>query len=149
MNIFSKLKIFTFVSLAFAIPFSVALTNILIVLFSFFWIIEGGFKNKFNIIISHKWLISIFTLIILYFIGLIYGESHGDAQYVLKRALLLLFFVPVIASNFSEDIYRKSIKFFLAANLVSALAAIAINFNVINPFFSDPINFSFFEIQLS
>ena len=35
MNIFSKLKIFTFVFLAFAIPFSVALTNILIVLFSF------------------------------------------------------------------------------------------------------------------
>jgi len=154
MNIFSKLKIFTFVSLAFAIPFSVALTNILIVLFSFFWIIEGGFKNKFNIIISHKWLISIFTLIILYFIGLLYGESHGDAQYVLKRALLLLFFVPVIASNFSEDIYRKSIKFFLAANLFSALAAIAINFSVIDSFFSTPsisafLKYNYHNILLS
>ena len=137
MNIFSKLKIFTFVFLAFAIPFSVALTNILIVLFSLLWIIEGGFKNKFRIIVSYKWLISIFILIILYFIGLIYGQFHGDAQYVLKRALLLLFFVPVIASNFSEDIYRKSVKFFLAANLVSALAAIAINFKVIDPFFSE------------
>ena len=154
MNIFSKLKIFTFVSLAFAIPFSVALTNILIVLFSFFWIIEGGFKNKFNIIISHKWLISIFTLIILYFIGLLYGESHGDAQYVLKRALLLLFFVPVIASNFSEDIYRKSVKFFLAANLFSALAAIAINFSVIDSFFSTPsisafLKYNYHNILLS
>lgn len=154
MNIFSKLKIFTFVFLAFAIPFSVALTNILIVLFSLFWIIEGGFKNKFRTILSHKWLISIFILIILYFIGLIYGQFHGDAQYVLKRALLLLFFVPVIASNFSEDIYRKSVKFFLAANLVSALAAIAINFNIIDPFFSDPsisafLKYNYHNILLS
>ena len=137
MNIFSKLKIFTFVSLAFAIPFSVALTNILIVLFSFFWIIEGGFKNKFNIIISHKWLISILILVILYFFGLTYGQFHNDATYVLKRIFLLLFFIPIYTSHFSKNIYEKSINIFLLTNLISALVAIALNFKLIDPFFSD------------
>ena len=138
MNYVSVLKRFSFLLLAFAIPFSVALTNILIVLFSFLWIIEGDFKNKYRIIISHKWLISIFVLIILYIIGLMYGQFHTDAKYVLKRAFLLLFFVPIVTSNFSKDIYNKSIHIFLLSNLLAALFAIAINFKIIEPFFNNP-----------
>ena len=46
MNIVLKLKDFAFILLAFAIPLSVALTNILIILFSLIWIIEGEFMKK-------------------------------------------------------------------------------------------------------
>ena len=109
MKIVSNLKDFTFVLLAFAIPLSVALTNILIGFFVFLWIFEGDFKRKFNKLKNTKWLLSILILTLLYLIGLVYGEFHSDYIYVLKRVLLLLFFIPVITTSVSDSTYKKSI----------------------------------------
>ena len=137
MKIVSNLKDFTFVLLAFAIPLSVALTNILIGFFVFLWIFEGDFKRKFNELKNTKWLLSILILTLLYLIGLVYGEFHSDYIYVLKRVLLLLFFIPVITTSVSDSTYKKSIFLFLTANLISAITALLINFEIISPLFSD------------
>ena len=76
MNIIPKLKNFTFVLFAFAIPFSVALTNILIVLFTFLWIIEGRFIEKLNKIKSTYWIGSLILIAALYLIGLLLSLIH-------------------------------------------------------------------------
>ena len=134
----SNLKDYIFILFAFAIPLSVALTNILIILFTLLWIIEGKFQNKLRIIKSNYWIFSIFILAILYLIGLTYGEFHSDAIYVFKRVLLLLFFIPIYTSKLSMYVYKKSIIFFIASNLISASIAILINMEFINPLFSKP-----------
>ncbi len=136
MKIISNLKDYIFILFAFAIPFSVAITNILIVVFTLLWIFEGKFQNKLKIIKSNYWIFSIFILAILYLIGLTYGEFHSDAPYVFKRVLLLLFFIPIYTSKLSMYVYKKSIIFFVAANLISALYAILINMDFVNPLYS-------------
>ena len=135
MNIVLKLKDFAFILLAFAIPLSVALTNILIILFSLLWIIEGDFMKKIFRTSSTNWFVSILLLSFLYLLGLTYGDYHSDHFYVLKRILLLFFFIPVLTSRLSKETINKSINFFLFANLLAASVALLINFNVIPSFF--------------
>lgn len=135
MNRISDLKNFIFILLGASIPTSVAFTNILIGLFSFIWIIEGDFVGKFKIIKSTKWIYSLLALVILYLFGLLYGEYHSDYHYAIKRVLLLLFFIPIITSNFSSITIIYSVHAFLLANLIAALIAISINHNLIPPLF--------------
>ena len=137
MNIVSKLKNITFVLFAFAIPFSVALTNILIVIFTFFWLTEGRFIEKIKKIKSANWIGSLVLIIILYLIGLLNGNFHADSVYVLKRVLILLFFVPIYTSDISLKNCKIAIHVFLATNLVAAFTAILINFELIQPIFSN------------
>ncbi len=137
MKIISNLQNLTFVLLALAIPLSVALTNILIVFFVVLWIFEGDFKRKFNKLKNTKWLLSILILALLYLLGLVSGEFHSDYTYVLKRVLLLLFFIPVVTTSLSDSTYKTSIFLFLIANLISAITALLINFEIISPLFSD------------
>jgi len=117
MNIVFRLKELTFIFLAFAIPFSVALTNILIVIFTLLWLIEGDFKNKLLKTSSSKWFVSIFILAILYLVGMFNGEYHSDLFYVIKRVLLLLLFIPVLTSRLSKLTIEKSIYVFLFTNI--------------------------------
>ncbi|MBL6873980.1 MAG: O-antigen ligase family protein [Flavobacteriales bacterium] len=137
MNRISDLKNFFFILLGASIPTSVAFTNILIGLFTFIWIIEGDFVEKFKIIKSTKWIYSLLALVILYLFGLLYGEYHSDYHYAIKRVLLLLFFIPIITSNFSSITIRYSVHGFLFANLIAALIAISINHNLISPLFQN------------
>ena len=137
MNIIFRLKELTFIFLAFAIPFSVALTNISIVIFTLLWLIEGNFKNKYKKLKNTKWIISIIILTLLYLIGLIYGEFKVDSLYVLKRVLLLLFFIPLISSEFKKSTYKNSIFAFLLANFLAAIFAVGINYDLITPISSN------------
>ena len=137
MKIISNLQSLTFVLLALAIPLSVAVTNILIVFFVVLWIFEGDFKRKFNKLKNTKWLLSILILALLYLLGLVSGEFHSDYTYVLKRVLLLLFFIPVITTSLSDSTYKTSIFLFLIANLISAITALLIYFEIISPLYSD------------
>ena len=137
MNIIPKLKNFTFVLFAFAIPFSVALTNILIVLFTFLWIVEGRFIEKLNKIKSTYWIRSLILIAALYLIGLLNGDFHSDSIYAIKRVLLLFFFIPIYTSDISLKNCNRAIHVFLVTNFFAALAAISINFEFIQPFFSD------------
>jgi len=151
MKIISNLQSLTFVLLALAIPLSVAVTNILIVFFVVLWIFEADFKRKFNKLKNTKWLLSILILALLYLLGLVSGEFHSDYIHVLKRVLLLLFFIPVITTSLSVltiqfpvintslsvSTYKTSIFLFLIANLISAITALLINFEIISPLYSD------------
>ena len=136
MNIVFRLKELTFIFLAFAIPFSVALTNILIVIFTLLWLIEADFKNKLLKTSSSKWFFSIFLLTILYLVGMFNGEYHSDLFYVLKRVLLLLLFIPVLTSRLSKLTIEKSIYVFLFTNFLAAAIAVLINLDIIQPLFS-------------
>ena len=144
MNRISDLKNFFFILLAVSIPTSVALTNIIIGIFTFIWLIEGGFAKKIQIIKSVKWIRSLLILITLYLVALFYGEYHADNQYVIERVLLWLFFIPIITSNFNSSTIKFSVYVFLIINLISAILAICINYNLISPLFENNRSISAF-----
>ncbi len=56
-----------FILLGITIPTSIAITNMIIGLLAFSWILEGNFKNKYNVIKSSKWILFVFALIWRFF----------------------------------------------------------------------------------
>ena len=137
MNRISNLKNFFFILLGFSIPISVAFTNILIVAYSLTWIFEGDFPKKIKEIKSVKWISSLLLLISFYFLGMLYGDMHNDYIYVIKRVLLLLFFIPIVISELKPKTYILALHSFLISNLTSAIVAVGINYDFINPIFDN------------
>tara|TARA_B100001250_G_scaffold85675_1_gene70767 strand:- start:3002 stop:4186 length:1185 start_codon:yes stop_codon:yes gene_type:complete len=127
------LQQYLFISLGFFIPISIAISNIIIGLLVFCWILEGGFKIKFHTIKSLKWLLALFALIGLYLIGLFWGENHVDAAWQFQRLALLLLF-PILATiRIHQNTIKNGAIAFLSATLCSAIFAILINNNLISP----------------
>ena len=137
MNRISNLNDFFFILLRFSIRISVSSTNILIVVYSLTWIFEGDFQKKIKEIKSVKWISSLLLLISFYFLGMLYGDMHNDYSYVIKRVLLLLFFIPIVISELKPKTYILALHAFLISNLTSAIVAVGINYDFINPIFDN------------
>ena len=67
-----------FILLGVFIPTSIAITNFILALLALCWIFEGNFKSKFEHIKSSKWVISVFALIGLYGLGLLWGGNKDS-----------------------------------------------------------------------
>ena len=117
--------------LAFFMPISVFITDVLIFLISAVWLFEGRLLHKWNIIKSSNWMLSILILIILYVLALSWGRHHSDADWVLEKTALLLF-LPIL---YSLNLNNKKLKImsvaFLASMTFSSIIAILINVNVL------------------
>ena len=133
MNLLNNLKNIVFVLLAFTIPVSVAFTNVFLVVFLIVWLLEGDFIRKIHVFKSNKWLWSVLVLTIMYFLGLMYGHNHNDANYVLQRVSLLLMFIVFTTAEIRQKSYHYALTLFLFTNLISAAVAILINNEIIQP----------------
>ena len=131
-KLIERIKHYLLILLAVFIPTSIGLTNIIIVLLSLCWIIEGNYKIKRDIIKTTKWLVPMFALIVLYALGMFWGGPHLNAGFQFQRLSLLLFF-PVLISTFNnQKTIRYSAIAFLATNFISAFLAILINIGIIS-----------------
>ena len=72
---------FLFVLLGVFIPTSIAITNLIVGLLAICWLLEGDFKSKFDVIKSSKWMLSIFSLIVLYALGVLWCDQHLNAKW--------------------------------------------------------------------
>ena len=96
-KVISKIQQLLFVLIGISIPTSIAITNLIVGLLALCWIFEGNFKAKFECIKSSKWMLSIFALIGLYGLGMLWGNNHLNADWQFQR-LALLFVFPVLAT---------------------------------------------------
>ena len=94
-RVVNKAQQVLFILLGITIPTSIAITNLVIGLLALCWIIEGDFKNKFKAIKASKWILSVFALIALYGLGMLWGNTHLNANWQFQRLALLLVF-PVL-----------------------------------------------------
>ena len=133
MNLLNNLKNIVFVLLAFTIPVSVAFTNVFLVVFLIVWLLEGDFIRKIHVFKSNTWLWSVLVLTIMYFLGLMYGHNHNDANYVLQRVSLLLMFIVFTTAEIRQKSYHYALTLFLFTNLISATVSILINNEIIEP----------------
>ena len=133
MNLLSDFKSFIFILLGFSIPISVGFTNVLIILFLVLWIIEGRFFEKFFSFKSSNWMCSLVVLVFIYLLSFFHSDNHDDSLYVFKRLALLLFFIPLVTSKFSQLTFKYAVLAFLLTNLLSAILAIGINYDIIQP----------------
>lgn len=117
--------------LAFFMPISVFITDLLIFTISFIWLFQGELKNKWQIISSSKWMLSVLALFFLYLLGLLWGNYHSNATWILEKTALLLFLPILYSSNFSKKTIRNSVIAFISSMTISSILAILINFKII------------------
>jgi len=122
-----------FILLGVFIPTSIAITNFILALLALFWIFEGNFKSKFEHIKSSKWVISVFALIGLYGLGLLWGGNHLNAEWQFQRLALLLIFPVLLSMELKQKTIKRAVIAFLGTAFISALAAILINNKIILP----------------
>ena len=132
-KLISKVQQFLFVLLGVFIPTSIAITNLIIGLLALCWILERNFKAKFDIIKSSIWMISIFLLIGLYVLGLLWGDQHLNANWQFQRLALLFIFPILMTMKLKQNTIERAVFAFLGTTFISALLAIAINNNIISP----------------
>ena len=128
-----RIQQFLFILLGVFIPTSIAITNLIIGLLAFCWIIERNFKAKFEVIKSSKWMFAVFALIGFYALGMLWGGQHLNAGWQFQRLALLLVFPVLITMNLKQKTIKRAVFAFLGTAFISALAAIAINNNIISP----------------
>tara|TARA_B110000003_G_C16654068_1_gene535611 strand:- start:5672 stop:6856 length:1185 start_codon:yes stop_codon:yes gene_type:complete len=122
-----------FILLGVFIPTSIAITNFILALLALCWIFEGNFKSKFEHIKSSKWVISVFALIGLYGLGLLWGGNHLNAEWQFQRLALLLIFPVLLSMELKQKTIKRAVIAFLGTAFISALAAILINNKIILP----------------
>jgi len=132
-RVVNKIQQVLFILLGITIPTSIAITNLVIGLLALCWIIEGDFKNKFKTIKASKWMLSVFALIALYGLGMLWGNTHLNAEWQFQRLALLLVFPILKTIAISQLTIKRSVMAFLGTAFISALASILINNNIIQP----------------
>ena len=132
-RVVNKAQQVLFILLGITIPTSIAITNLIIGFLALCWIIEGDFKNKFKTIKASKWMLSIFALIALYGLGMLWGDTHLNAEWQFQRLALLLVFPILTTIAISQLTIKRSVMAFLGTAFISALASILINNNIIQP----------------
>lgn len=113
-----RLQNYLFVFLGLSIPTSIWLTNMLIILIFFCWLIQEDWKYKIHIIKKNKWLIALFSLIFLYVLGLFWGNNN-NASWQFQRLSLLLLFPVLITLKISKKTIEKAIFLFLSINFIA------------------------------
>ena len=131
-KLIGRVQQFLFVLLAVFIPTSIAITNLIIFLLALCWILERNFKAKFEIIKSSKWMLALFALLGFYVLGMFWGDQHLNADWQFQRLALLLVFPVLMTMNLKQETIKRAVFAFLVTALISALAAIAINNNIIS-----------------
>jgi len=133
-SIRSQAQQILFILLGIFIPTSIAISNFLIGGLVLCWILEGNFLKKISQIKESKWMLSIFGLIGLYVLGLCWGEDdHSNLWWQFQRLALLLTFPIFITTEFKKKTINRAVIVFLGTAFISALVALAINSNIINP----------------
>ena len=133
-NRINLLQNYLFILLGVFVPTSIAVTNFIIIgLIAVLWIVDGNFKTKIRYIIASKWMLSLFGLIFLYVLGMLWGDNHLNAGWQFQRLLLLLLF-PILATiKIDQQSIKYAVVAFLFTTFVSGLLAILVNNHIISP----------------
>jgi O-antigen ligase len=127
----NKVQQILFIILGITIPTSIAVTNIVISALVLCWLIEGNFYNKISAIKSSKWMLYIFALIALYGLGILWGDFHANTTWQFQRLALLLIFPILSTIDLKQKTIRNGAFAFLITTFISAVIALAINWNII------------------
>ena len=122
-----------FILLGVFIPTSVAITNLILALLTLCWIIEGDFKSKYESLKSSKSILSIFLLIALYILGMLWGDNHLNALWQFERLALLLLFPILLSLELKQETILRSAIIFIIIAFISAVLSILITNKIILP----------------
>jgi len=124
---YSKYINFFLIGYALCLPISKAGTNIFEVLSLLFWILEGRWSEKYNLIKSNLLSLSIILLIFISLISLPYAKSVGfGINYILKYRHFLM--ILVMFTSLEQKYIKYLISAFLSGMFISEIISYGIFF---------------------
>ncbi|HBX50625.1 MAG: hypothetical protein A2W98_01015 [Bacteroidetes bacterium GWF2_33_38] len=119
-EIHAKIYFGGIILLAMSIPLSEFMMSIAQFILAGNWLIEGGFKNKFNILKTRKSILIFLTIFIIHILGLIVTD---DFKYGFNdiRIKIPLFILPLIIGT-TESLNEKQIKTVLTSLSIALFA---------------------------
>ena len=141
-----KIYLFGLIALAVSLPLSLFTTSVAEIILISNWLLEGKFKQKWDIFRKRKSLWFIGSIYLVHLIGLIFTSNFDYALHDLKIKLPFLI-LPLVIGTTSE-VTRKELKwilvFFIGAITVSTLASTSVLFGIIPYEFHDTRQISLF-----
>ena len=131
-SLLSNIKNTLLVLLALSISISVVASNIILIMLLIIIILEGDFSNKIKKIISSNWMISIISLLLLYYLYWIFFGKFTDTNWILKRVSLLWLLPAFYSTNFTNKTIEKSVFSFFVSMFISSVLAISENCGILN-----------------
>lgn len=130
-NILGHIKGTLLILLGFFMPVSVFLTDVLIGSLALVCLLEGNFSLKWQQLKKNKWVLSLFALMGLYLLGMLWGDYHGGATWMLEK-LSILFLLPVLLTlDLSQKQLKRGLGAFFLSMFLSAVIAILVNYKLI------------------
>lgn len=120
-----QLHHYLLIAFAFALPISVAFTNLVMGLIILLWLIEGDFKAKYDTVIHHPLAIWIFLFIAAHLLGLLWSEDLKWGINILKKEAKL-FLIPIFLTIVQPRYFKTYLLTFIVAMSFSELVSYAI-----------------------
>ena len=130
-SILNNIRNMLFILLGFTFPLSISISSILIILLAILLFFQEDIRGKIKKVISSKWMLSILTLLFLYYISPLFFGLFTDTSWVLKRVSLLLILPILYSFSFSQKTINLSIFAFLSSMFLSSVIALADNYEII------------------
>ncbi|NQY54358.1 MAG: hypothetical protein HRT42_12395 [Campylobacteraceae bacterium] len=128
---FDKNKVlnYLFVLYSFCIPLSRAGIVLLAVLITFFWIIEGNFKNKIRDVISSKFLMMGIILCLYLMMGVFWADNN---DYTFNHFKRLWYYIPMFTlfTSLKKEYIVYIISAFVSAMMISEVISYGIFFEL-------------------
>ena len=122
------------IALAFLIPLTVALANLIIVIIVLLWIFSGDYKKKYNEIINSKLMIASLVFYLVHVIGMLWTEDFQWGLHILHKMWYFLLLWPVLFTIVSKEYTKYYIYAFLLAMAFTEILSYLIWFEIIPPF---------------
>lgn len=130
-----KLKGILLISLAFCLPISIFVTDVLVFSLALLWLVDGNFSVKWKKIKGSKWMLSLVVLFAVYLLGMLWGTNHSNGSWILQKSAILLLLPILYSYDFSDKQIKNSLYAFVLSMTLSSVIALLINLKWIKHLF--------------
>jgi O-antigen ligase len=130
-----KLKGILLISLAFCLPISIFVTDVLVFALALLWLVDGNFSVKWKKIKGSKWMLSLVVLFAVYLLGMLWGTNHSNGSWILQKSAILLLLPILYSYDFSDKQIKNSLYAFVLSMTLSSVIALLINLKWIKHLF--------------
>jgi O-antigen ligase len=122
------------IALAFFMPVSVSLANLLIVFIVILWIVSGNYQKKYNEIRSSKLMISSIVFYLIHAIGMLWTEDLQWGFHILHKMWYFILLWPILFTLVKKEYIRYYLYSFFAALAITEVISYLILFEIIGDF---------------
>ena len=119
----NRIKNYSFALLGFSIPISISLTYITLFLLLILFILDKDYQ-KIKFLKTEKWLLALFLIFVLYFLGSIDGQFSQNTKEVFNSLSVWLFLPILFLMDLKKESYSRGIFAFLASVFLMVIMSV-------------------------